>query len=118
MQSIINYVVYKYHSSNINPQFNVGDTITVYTQITDGSKIRIQSFKGVVLQFRGSGLNKTFTVRKISYNIGVERIYYLSNPNILSIEIHKLGKVRRSRIFYFRKLKGKKAKIKAKKTTK
>jgi large subunit ribosomal protein L19 len=118
MQSIIKYVENRYIPTKRQIKFHVGDTITVYTHIIEGSKIRIQSFKGVVIQIRGKGYNKTFTVRKTSENIGVERIYLISNPSIQLIDINKLGKVSQSRIFFFRKLKGKKAKIKEKKTNK
>ncbi|MGI6718939.1 MAG: 50S ribosomal protein L19 [Bacteroidales bacterium] len=94
------------------PEFKAGDTITVSYRIVEGNKERIQKFQGVVLQRRGSGPTETFTVRKISNNIGVERIFPIASPFIESIEINKRGKVRRARIFYLRKLKGKKAKIK------
>lgn len=94
------------------PEFKAGDTITVSYRIVEGNKERIQKFQGVVLQRRGSGPTETFTVRKISNNIGVERIFPIASTFIESIEINKRGKVRRARIFYLRKLKGKKAKIK------
>ncbi len=94
------------------PAFKAGDTITVSYRIVEGNKERIQKFQGVVLQRKGSGPTETFTVRKISGNVGVERIFPIASPFIESIEINKRGKVRRARIFYLRKLKGKKAKIK------
>ncbi|MBN1924639.1 MAG: 50S ribosomal protein L19 [Prolixibacteraceae bacterium] len=98
-----------------HPRFSAGDTITVHYKIVEGNKERIQNFRGVVLQIKGSGMSKTFTVRKMSGNIGVERIFPVNSPFIEQIEINKVGKVRQSRIFYFRKLTGKKARIKEKK---
>jgi large subunit ribosomal protein L19 len=93
------------------PVFGAGDTITVKYRIVEGAKERIQNFQGVVLQVSGKGVNKMFTVRKISNNIGVERIFPITSPFIDGIEVNKRGKVRRARILYFRKLKGKKARI-------
>ncbi|MDE7074723.1 MAG: 50S ribosomal protein L19 [Odoribacter sp.] len=97
-----------------HPSFNTGDTISVHYKIIEGNKERIQIFRGVVIQVKGTGSTKTFTVRKMSGNIGVERIFPMESPYIDHIEINKVGKVRRSRIYYFRKLTGKKAKIKEK----
>ncbi len=96
------------------PKFKAGDNITVKYKIVEGAKERIQPFKGDVIQVRGSGLTTTFTVRKISNGVGVERIFPLYSPNIDGIEVNKSGKVRRARIFYQRKLKGKKARIEEK----
>ncbi len=97
------------------PVFKAGDTVTVHYKIKEGNKERIQQFRGVVLQRRGNGAGATFTVRKMSGNIGVERIFPLSSPFIDKIEVNKIGKVRRARIFYLRKLTGKKARIQEKK---
>jgi len=97
------------------PEFKAGDTITVHYKIIEGNKERIQQFRGVVLQRKGSGSTETFTVRKISGNIGVERIFPTASPFIQKIEINKRGKVKRARIFYLRELTGKKARIKEKK---
>ena len=97
------------------PRFKAGDTITVHYKIKEGSKERIQNFQGVVLQRSGKGINATFTVRKISGNIGVERIFPLSSPFIDKIDVNKHGVVRRARIFYLRDLTGKKARIREKK---
>lgn len=94
------------------PEFNTGDTISVHYRIVEGNKERIQIFRGVVIQIKGTGVNKTFTIRKMSGNIGVERIIPINSPFVSKIEVNKLGKVRRSRIYYFRDLTGKKAKIK------
>ena len=93
------------------PRFKAGDTITVHYKIKEGNKERIQNFQGVVLQRSGKGINATFTVRKISGNIGVERIFPLSSPFIDKIDVNKHGVVRRARIFYMRELRGKKARI-------
>ena len=90
----------------------LGDTITVYYEIREGSKVRTQFFKGVVIQIKGSGATKTFTIRKMSGTVGVERIFPTNLPGIQKIEVNARGKVRRSRIFYFRGLTGKKARIK------
>ena len=94
------------------PAFRAGDTVVVNYRITEGEKSRIQQFRGDVIQIKGEGLTKTFTVRKISNGIGVERIFPLSSPAIDGITIIKHGKVRRSRLFYLRDLVGKKARIK------
>ncbi len=96
------------------PAFGSGDTVTVHYKIKEGSKERIQQFRGVVLQRRGNGSTETFTVRKMSGNVGVERIFPVNTPAIEKIDINKKGKVKRARIFYFRKLTGKKARIKEK----
>ncbi len=96
------------------PKFNAGDTITVHYKIKEGNKERVQQFRGVVIQRRGKGHTETFTVRKMSGNIGVERIFPSSSPFIEKIDINKYGRVRRARIFYFRELTGKKARIREK----
>ncbi|TVR76136.1 MAG: 50S ribosomal protein L19 [Chitinophagaceae bacterium] len=96
------------------PDFKAGDNITVNYKIVEGDKERLQPFRGDVLQRKGSGLSATFTVRKISSGIGVERIFQLHSPNIDSIEINKKGRVRRAKIFYLRNLRGKKARIQEK----
>lgn len=98
------------------PKFKAGDTITVTYKIKEGDKERLQKFRGVVIQLRGaSPATKTFTIRKISSGVGVERIFPFESPFIDSIEVNKVGKVRRARIFYLRNLSGKKARIKEKK---
>ncbi|WP_185882320.1 50S ribosomal protein L19 [Blattabacterium cuenoti] len=93
------------------PYFNSGYTITVFFEIKEGHKIRLQNFKGIVIKKQGKGYTKTFTVRKISGSIGIERIFYVFQPNIKEIQIHQKGKVRRSKIYYMRSRKGKKIKI-------
>jgi large subunit ribosomal protein L19 len=97
-----------------HPSFKAGDNITVNYKIIEGNKERVQAFKGVVMQVKGHGKTKTFTVRKISNGIGVERVFPFFSPNIESVEFNKAGKVRRARIYYIRELKGKKARIKEK----
>jgi len=96
------------------PEFNAGDTVTVTYKIREGNKERLQNFQGVVLQRVGSGPTATFTVRKISSGIGVERIFPIASPSIDDIKVNKRGVVRRARIFYLRGLTGKKARIKEK----
>jgi len=98
------------------PAFKAGDTVTVHYKIKEGNKERIQQYQGVVLQRRGSGLNQTFTVRKISNGVGVERIFPLYSPRIDKIVVDKRGIVRRARIFYLRNISGKKARIEEKKS--
>lgn len=98
-------------TTNQFPKFGTGDTITVYYKIKEGNKERIQHFKGVVLQRKGNGTTETFTIRKMSGGIGVERIFPLNSPILEKIEVNKKGKVRRAKIFYLRKLTGKKARI-------
>ena len=94
------------------PSFKAGDTITVYYTIKEGDKERTQLFKGDVIQRKGSGATETFTIRKISHSVGVERIFPINSPLIEKIEVNKEGRVRRARIYYLRKLTGKKARIK------
>jgi large subunit ribosomal protein L19 len=96
------------------PAFKAGDTVTVHYKIREGEKERIQQYQGVVIQRRGAGVTSTFTVRKISNGLGVERIFPDNSPFIEKIDVNKRGVVRRARIFYIRELKGKKARIKEK----
>ena len=96
------------------PSFKSGDTITVSYRIIECNKERVQSFRGVVIQIKGRGITKMFTIRKISNGVGVERIFPLYSPHIDSIEVNKVGVVRRARIYYLRDLTGKKARIKEK----
>ena len=98
------------------PEFKAGDTITVTYKIKEGDKDRLQNFRGVVIQISGATpFTRTFTIRKVSGGIGVEKIFPYESPFIESIEVNKVGKVRRARIFYLRNLAGKKARIKEKK---
>lgn len=96
------------------PDFKAGSTITVHYKIKEGNKERVQQFQGVVIQRKGSGATETFTVRKMSGNIGVERIFPISSPFIEKVDVNKVGAVRRARIFYFRERRGKSARIKEK----
>ncbi len=113
-KDLIQYVEDNFVETKEFPKFKAGDTITVSYRIVEGSKERIQQFQGVVLQITGSGVTRTFTVRKISGGIGVERIFPFASPFISEIAINKRGVVRRARIFYLRNLTGKKARIKEK----
>ena len=98
------------------PNFRSGDTINVGVKVVEGTKSRVQNFEGVVIaKSSGGGMDKTFTVRKISNGVGVERIFPLNSPNIESIKVLKKGKVRRAKLYYLRDLKGKAARIKERK---
>ena len=112
MDALLNHVRESYSTTLESPVFKAGDTITVEYLIREGEKTRPQRFQGVVLQRSGSGATETFTIRKISGGIGVERIFSMSNPNLTKIIVNKSGVVRRARIFYLRELTGKKARIK------
>ena len=101
-------------SKKEHPAFKSGDTITVSYRITEGNKERIQQYRGVVIRISGHGDKKRFTVRKMSENVGVERIFPMDSPFIEKIMLNKLGKVRRAKLYYLRKLTGKKARIKEK----
>ena len=96
------------------PEFSSGDTLSVSYKIKEGNKQRIQQFQGIVIQRRGSGASETFTVRKLSGNVGVERIFPVCSPFIDSLKVLKSGSVRRARIFYFRERTGKSARIREK----
>ncbi len=111
---LVKFVQDEFVTKNELPQFAAGDTITVYYEIREGEKVRTQFFRGVVIQKRGSGSSETFTIRKMSGTIGVERIFPINLPTIQKIEVNKKGIVRRARIYYFRELTGKKARIKEK----
>lgn len=99
------------------PNFSVGDTVRVHFKIVEGEKERIQIFEGVVIRKRKGGVGATFTVRKVSYGIGVERIFPLHTPRIEKIEVVNRGRVRRARLYYLRHLRGKAARIKTKRQT-
>jgi large subunit ribosomal protein L19 len=114
MANLVDFVNSEFVTKKEFPVFGAGDTITVYYEIKEGEKTRTQFFKGVVIQRRGTGSTETFTIRKMSGAVGVERIFPVNLPALQKIEINKKGAVRRARIFYFRGLTGKKAKIKDK----
>jgi large subunit ribosomal protein L19 len=111
---IIKFVENEFVEQKEFPAFKAGDTITVTYKIIEGSKERLQSFQGVVIQRRGTSTRETFTIRKMSGSVGVERIFPISSPFITEIVLNKRGVVRRARIFYLRNLTGKKARIKEK----
>ena len=96
------------------PDFSPGDTVNVHVKVIEGSKERIQVFKGVVIRRQGSGIRETFTVRKESYGVGVERTFPVHSPNVDHVEVITRGDVRRAKLYYLRELRGKKAKIKEK----
>lgn len=94
------------------PEFKAGDTIAVYYKVKEGDKERVQIFEGVVIRVNGGGVAKTFTVRKVTAGVGVERIIPINSPSIDKIEVKRIGRVRRSKLYYLRGLSGKKARIK------
>ena len=94
------------------PDFRAGDSVEVYVRVREGEKVRTQIFSGVVIQRKGSGLDATFTVRKISNGVGVERIFPVNSPNVEKVLIKRFGKVRRARLYYLRERRGKAARIK------
>ena len=116
MESLIKFVQDEFVTKKDFPEFSAGDTITVYYEIREGQKVRTQFFRGVVLQKRGTGASETFTIRKMSGTFGIERIFPINLPTLKKIEVNKKGKVRRSRIYYFKNLRGKKARLKEVKT--
>ena len=113
-QQAVNFVHEQLTQSKQYPAFKAGDNVTVNYKIIEGNKERIQSFKGDVIKRQGNGATASFTVRKISDGVGVERLFPLNSPNIESIVLHKVGKVRRSKLYYLRALSGKSARIKEK----
>lgn len=115
MNPTIQYVEEQFLTLPVFPRFNPGDNITVNYKIVEGDKTRMQAFRGDVIQINGQGRTKTFTVRKVSNGIGVERIFPFCSPNIESIELNKFGRVRRAKLYYLRDAKGKKARIREKK---
>ncbi|TQD40032.1 50S ribosomal protein L19 [Haloflavibacter putidus] len=112
MESLIKFVQDEFVEKKDFPEFKAGDTLTVYYEIKEGSKTRTQFYKGTVIQKKGIGSAQTFTIRKMSGTVGVERIFPINLPALQKIEVNKRGSVRRARIYYFRNLTGKKARIK------
>ena len=94
------------------PQFNVGDTVRVHVRVIEGKRERIQMFEGTVIAKRGSGVAETFTVRRVAYGVGVERVFPLHSPNVKDVQVVRYGKVRRSKLYYLRDRVGKAAKVK------
>ena len=99
------------------PDFRPGDTLKVHVRVIEGSRSRVQIFQGVVIRRKGAGLRETFTVRKVSFGVGVERTFPVHSPNIAQIEVATRGDVRRAKLYYLRELRGKAAKIKEKRDT-
>ncbi len=118
MSILLDYAKEQLGSKANHPSFKAGDTVTVHYNIKEGDKERVQLFQGVVIQRRGESNTETFTVRKMSGNTGVERIFPINSPFIQKIDVNKVGVVRRARIFYLRNLTGKKARIAEKKVIK
>ncbi len=114
MADLMKFVKDEYVAKKDFPVYAAGDTITVYYEIKEGEKTRTQFYKGVVIQRKGSGNTETFTIRKMSGAVGVERIFPVNMPALQKVEVNQRGKVRRARIYYFRELTGKKAKIREK----
>lgn len=110
---LVQLAVAKNHKAPEFPDFSSGDTISVSVKVKEGEKVRLQKFKGVVLKIQGSGMGRSFTVRKVSEGIGVERTFPYASPSIDSIEVFSYGMIRRSRLFYLRKLRGRAAKVKS-----
>lgn len=94
------------------PKFSIGDTVKVSVNIREGSRERIQMFEGTVIAVKGSGISKTFTVRRLSYGVGVERVFPMHSPNVVKVEVVRHGKVRRAKLYYLRDRVGKAAKVK------
>jgi large subunit ribosomal protein L19 len=96
------------------PQLNIGDTVRVYVKVKEGNRERLQMFEGIIIQKKHGGINETFTVRRVSYGVGVERTFPVNSPSIDRIEITRRGKVRRAKLYYLRERVGKSAKVKQK----
>ena len=94
------------------PQFSIGDTVRVSVKIREGQRERIQMFEGTVIAMKGSGISETFTVRRVSYGVGIERVFPLHSPNVVDVKVVRLGKVRRAKLYYLRDRVGKAAKVK------
>ena len=112
LEDLVQSATQDYNKSSINVQFKTGDTIEVYARIKEGEKERTQVFKGLVLKIQGFGCGRCFTVRKIANGIGVERTFPFNSPVIEKVKLISYGRVRRSRLYYIRKLRGKAARIK------
>lgn len=109
---LVKFVEEQAVAKNEVPAFKAGDTVSVHYRIREGNKERIQVYQGVVIQMNSQGVNKTFTVRKISNGIGVERIFPINSPNIEKIDVNSYGKVRRTKLFYLRSRTGRAARVK------
>lgn len=111
MKPIIAQLEKAYLKKGKLPEFDPGDTIRVYSKVVEGDKERSQAFEGIVISKRGAGMRETFTVRKISFGVGIERTFFLHSPNVQRIRLVRKGKVRRAKLYYLRDLSGKKARI-------
>jgi large subunit ribosomal protein L19 len=109
MDQLIRRIEERYKRAVELPDFRVGDTVRVYYKVREGNKERVQPFEGLVIRIQGTGLNRTFTVRKESYGVGIERTFPMYNPRLEKVEIVKFGKVRRAKLYYIRQLSGKTA---------
>lgn len=114
MSNIINAIETRQMSAKTIPSFSSGDTVVVQVKVKEGNRERLQAFEGVVIAIKNRGLNSAFTVRKISHNVGVERVFQTYSPLIEAIQVKRRGDVRRAKLYYLRKLRGKKARIKEK----
>ena len=113
MQDIIKSIEKEQYKEDL-PRFGPGDTVKVHCKVVEGVRERIQIYEGTVMKIRGTGLSQTFTVRRITYNVAVERTFLMHSPKVAKIEVTRKGKVRRARLFYLRGLTGKKARVKEK----
>lgn len=111
MQNLIQEITQEQLKQDL-PKFKAGDTVKVHVKVVEGNRERIQVFEGVVIKRRGGGISETFTVRKISYGVGIERTFPVHSPRIDKIEVSRRGKVRRAKLYYLRNLRGKAARIK------
>ncbi len=111
MNALLKYAEQQFSVATNTPKFKAGDTVTVHYKIKEGEKERVQQYQGVVIQRKGAGITESFTVRKISNGVGVERIFPISSPYIDKVEVNKVGVVRRARLYYLRELTGKAARI-------
>jgi len=111
MQKLIEEITKEQLRSDL-PAFRPGDTVRVHVKVVEGTRERIQVYEGVVIKRRGGGISETFTVRKVSYGVGVERTFPVHTPKIAKLEVIRRGKVRRAKLYYLRNLRGKKARIK------
>lgn len=111
MQGIIDEITKEQLRTDL-PAFRPGDTVRVHVKVVEGNRERVQLFEGVIIKRRGGGISETFTVRKVSYGVGVERTFPLHSPKIVKLEVVRRGKVRRAKLYYLRNLRGKAARIK------
>src|SRR5689334_6671247 len=111
MHPVIEQIEKQYHKKSKSPEFQPGDTVRVSLKVKEGDKERIQNYEGIVIARKGGGLRETFTVRRISFGVGVERTFHIHSPVIQSLHLVKKGKVRRAKLYYLRQRAGKKARV-------